>query len=110
MPRKVKDKVKELQKDLENLAAKKKMPKDELCSVMSRILVLKIAGSDSLTTILRCVTEVGKLQGLYVEHKKVTTEDKSKGPVPGTPEWADNAREAAKKRRKELQDGSKKSA
>ncbi len=100
MPRKPKDKILDLQKELEELAAKKEMPKKDLCSLMSRILVLKIAGAESLTTILRCVNEVGKLQGLYVERTKVEKADDAS--VPGSPEWADAAKEAAKKRRKEL--------
>lgn len=102
MPRKI-EKITDLQRELEELASHKEMPKDELCNLMSRILVLKISGSDNLTTILRCVDQVGKLQGLYVDRKKIETPDGDKPPV-GSEDWAAKAREAAEARRKALKE------
>jgi len=102
MPRKI-EKIHNLQQELEDLATEKKLSPGRLKDVMSKILILKISGSDNLNTILKCVNEVGKLQGLYVDRKEVVQKPDNHLEA-GSQDWAAAAKEAAQKRRDELQE------
>ena len=92
------EKTEQLQASLERLADNDEMDPKKLKNVLSRLLVLKVSGTNNLTTILRCVAEVAKLQGLYVEKKVVeskVTRGVAEHPEVGGASWAESLRKQA---------------
>ena len=97
MPRKL-EKREARQHQLEEMADNPKLNPDELRSVLTRLLILKVSGTNRLPDVLKCVTEVAKLQGLYIEKKQIVSKVERDGGE-GVSSWLEDAKVEAEKAR-----------